>query len=391
LWFKLPKNKSTQKTILNIIFIYLSTTILLVITLSFLYITNQKEQIFTLHQEQSKLQANYIIEQLEILHDNIENEIAIYPKLDGVESAIYDIDKHLIYSTFKDKIDILDKQYLSTNNFTYFIYKVEPYYLGSAYLVIKKETTQEIKLKSQKIMLIVFFIILFIIFTSLIIVKLLIKPLSDNLELLDRFIQDTTHELNTPISAILNNIEMLDTQQLDNKNLKKINRIKIGATTIATIYDDLSFLLLNNKAKSNNKEINITNVLNQRIDYFQIIAKSKKIDFIIKNSVNIFLYIDLVKIERLIDNLISNSIKYSHPNSKIIITLNHGLLSIEDFGIGMSRDEISNIFTRYQRFNTVVGGFGIGYSIIYNIIKEYNISLSIDSIKNQGTKVTLKW
>ena len=240
-------------------------------------------------------------------------------------------------------------------------------------------------------MLIVFFIILFIIFTSLIIVKLLIKPLSDNLELLDRFIQDTTHELNTPISAILNNIEMLDTQQLDNKNLKKINRIKIGATTIATIYDDLSFLLLNNKAKSNNKEINITNVLNQRIDYFQIIAKSKKIDFIIKNSVNIFLYIDLVKIERLIDNLISNSIKYSHPNSKIIITLNHGLLSIEDFGIGMSRDEISNIFTRYQRFNTVVGGFGIGYSIIYNIIKEYNISLSIDSIKNQGTKVTLKW
>ena len=71
MWFRLPKNKSVRKTILNILFIYLFTTILLVVTLSFLYLSNQKEQIFSLHKQQSQIQSNYIIEQLEILHDEI--------------------------------------------------------------------------------------------------------------------------------------------------------------------------------------------------------------------------------------------------------------------------------------------------------------------------------
>ena len=64
---------------------------------------------------------------------------------------------------------------------------------------------------------------------------------------------------------------------------------------------------------------------------------------------------------------------------------------IEDFGIGMDQNEIKNIFTRYKRFNKNVGGFGIGYNIIYSIIKEYNMKLDIKSQKNKGTKVILKW
>jgi len=391
LWFKLSKNKSVRKTILNIVFIYLSTTILLVISISFLYIKNQKEEIFNLHREQTNTQANYIISKLEDFDEAIVDEVVIYPRIDGLESAIYDIDYNMIFSTFKQKIVFKDKKYISKDEYIYFIYKVEPYYLGTAYLVIQKQKGYELKSKYKKMVFVVLFIILFLILTSFIIAKMLIKPLSDNLILLDRFIKDTTHELNTPISAILNNIELLNLDTIDKKNLKKINRIKIGATTISTIYDDLSFLLLNNKQKSNNQNINISQTLYQRLEYFDILATNKHIEFKKEIKDDIYLVIDKLKIERLFDNLISNAIKYSNVGSKIIITLDEIHFSIEDFGIGMYEDEVKEIFTRYKRFDKTNGGFGIGYSIIYNIIKEYNIKINIDSLKDKGTKVILKW
>jgi two-component system OmpR family sensor kinase len=85
----------------------------------------------------------------------------------------------------------------------------------------------------------------------------------DALHLLDRFIKDTTHELNTPISAIITNIEMIDKDSLDDKLARKINRIDIGAKTISNIYEDLTFLTLNNKIISQNEELNTLKVWQQ--------------------------------------------------------------------------------------------------------------------------------
>jgi len=55
----------------------------------------------------------------------------------------------------------------------------------------------------------------------------------------------------------------------------------------------------------------------------------------------------------------------------------------------MSEDELSKIFDRYTRFDDTRGGFGIGYNIIYSVIKEYNIDIKIDSKKGEGTCVIL--
>jgi len=390
LLFELPKNKYIKKTILNVVIVYLFTSILLVFALSFIYIQNQKEQFKDLQSEQTNLEAKHIKEQLEILHDNLINEIAIYPR--DIQSAIYDIDNNLIFSTFPQIITKFNKKYYCKDNFSYFIYQLDTYYLGAAYLVIQKPKEYILKGLVLKFCIGILLVILFLIFTSFIIVKILIKPLTDNLNTLDRFIKDTTHELNTPISAILNNIEMLDLTKLDEKNKRKITRIKIGASTISTIYDDLSFLLLHDKQKSNNLNLNISNILYDRIEYFKAIASSKNIIFHIDIQSNIYLYIDKQKLQRVFDNLISNSIKYSYINSNIYIILKENNFIIKDEGIGMDPEEIKDIFIRYKQLNKKnVGGFGIGYSIIDTIIKEYNIDIDIISQKEKGTTVTLIW
>jgi len=397
LLFKLPQNKNIRKTILNVVSVYLVTTILLVLAISYMYITTQEKYIFSLQQEHIDIQAQQIINELETLDDNIVDEIAIYPRFENIKSAIYDVDKNLIFSTFDENITIIDKKYFLKNKFIYFVYNIEPYYLGAAYLVIQKEKTYELNTVLTKIASIVLAVILFLILTSFLLAKILLKPLSDNINLLDKFIKDTTHELMTPTSTILNNIEVLDLSSMNEKNIKKISRIKLGATTISNIYKDLSFLLLNNKQRSDNKNLNISEILNQRVEYFKILAENRDIFFSIDIQDEIYTIIDKHRIERLFDNLISNAIKFSSHNATIFVKLKSITSSkniefiIKDEGIGIKNSEINSVFTRYKKFNKNISGFGIGYDIINSIIKEYNIDIQITSQENKGTKVVLTW
>ena len=120
---------------------------------------------------------------------------------------------------------------------------------------------------SINIIILTLFIILIILITSMFLVKLILKPIRDNLNLMDRFIKDTTHELNTPISTILTNIELIENSTLDTKVKKKFNRIKTASLTISNIYEDLAFLILNHTVSSQNVNLNLNEIIKQRVEY----------------------------------------------------------------------------------------------------------------------------
>ena len=120
-------------------------------------------------------------------------------------------------------------------------------------------------------------------------------------------------------------------------------------------------------------------------------ATAKKIKFNLNIEENITLNIDKKKFERLIDNVLSNAIKYTNISTTIDILLTKSTLSIKDEGDGLSEKEIENIYEKYTRFDKAQGGFGIGYSIIKSITDEYDIKVDIESKEKNGTKVTLSW
>jgi two-component system OmpR family sensor kinase len=103
------------------------------------------------------------------------------------------------------------------------------------------------------------------------------------------------------------------------------------------------------------------------------------------------LYADRRKITRVIDNLISNAIKYNKRNGMIEITLLQGELQIRDTGIGIDEEKIPFMFDRYLRFNDSEGGFGVGLSIVKMILDEYAISIDVKSKEGEGTTMVLKW
>lgn len=381
-------NRAEKKTIYSVLTLYLTSTILVVSIVSYTYYSYQKN--ILIEQEKSLMieDAKEIFKKLGVLH-NSNQQMLKYPRSKKFNSAIFDIDKNILFSTLENsKIDFKSKFY-QYDRYHYLIYDISPYYLGAAYIVVEKKNKPIFKRIGFNVIIVASILIFIILVTSLFLVKLILKPLRDNIALLDKFIKDTTHELNTPISTILSNIELLKSSKFDLKTTKKINRVKTASLTLSNLYDDLVFLVLNHKVSSQDETINLNKLLEQRVEYFEILFSSKDLSVNIDQKEMCDIVCDKKKITRVIDNLISNSIKYTKRSTSIDIICDKNSFSIKDQGRGMNEDEILKIFDRYTRFDDTQGGFGIGYNIIHSVIKEYNIDIKIDSKKGEGTCVTL--
>lgn len=383
--------KSETRTLLGFSLLYSFLVLVILCVMFFLYYQFQKNLMLQEKRQILQTYSNSLISNLKELHINIDKD-NIYPRDEKYKSAIYDSDKKKIFSTLQSQIVKLDDVIYLKNDKIHFIKEPESYYLGSKYVVIEIPDDniwfENIKYK----MIISFFCaFLFMIFIGYFISKLFLKPMRDALHLLDRFIKDTTHELNTPVTAIITNIETIDKSLLDDKTLRKINRIEIGAKTISNIYEDLTFVTLNNQIISNNENINLSNILRQRVDFFLSIANMKKIRFETNIKDNVFIFCDIKKISKLIDNLLSNAIKYNKNSGFIKVILAKNSMIIEDSGKGMSSENLENLFDRYQRFDKSVGGFGIGLNIVSLIAKEYDFKIDVTSQLGVGTKVKVRW
>jgi two-component system OmpR family sensor kinase len=365
--------------------------ITIVIILSSLFYYETQEKLMLAEQRAKLTKYAYIqTKRLKVLHHYFE-ERRTYPRDIRFQSAIYDIDLRKIFSLLEDENIRFDEEIYLSKNHIYFVKSLDEYFLGAKYLILEIEddgiwrTTIWKSIIAYALLTFLFFIIF-----GFYLAKLFLKPMRDSIMLLDRFIKDTTHELNTPLSAILANIEMMDTDVMVEKNRKKLTRINIAAKTVSTLYKDLTYLTLEQEKENKDEDIALKSMIENRVEYFDILAKSKNITFVL-SLVHATIFMDKQKFSRVIDNIISNAIKYNKRGGKIEITLKENLLKITDTGIVIAEDKIPFMFDRYMRFNQSEGGFGVGLSIVKKIIDEYNIKIEVKSKVGKGTMVMLRW
>jgi len=382
--------RSEKQTLYRIATLYLLLSIIIIFGFSFMYYTAQKE--LMLQEKKAELQQDSkdFLLKLKQLHINFD-KTQVYPRSKAYESAIFDSDKKLIFATIPTQLSLHKILYLQ-DAMIHLVSIPESYYLGAKYVIIQVKDNALWYERTKKELLLfnlLAFSVMFVI--GYVLLRLFLKPMRDAIHLLDRFIKDTTHELNTPVSTIVNNIEMIDKTKLDAKTLKKINRIDIGAKTISNIYQDLTYLTLGNKIVVNDEKIDLGELLQERVDYFKSLANAKKVFMEVKIVTNTSLFIDRAKLSKLVDNLISNAIKYNKINGYIHIILNKNEIIFEDSGIGIAQENIVKMQERYTRFNNVSGGFGLGLSIVSSIAQEYKLKIKIESEEFAWTKVSLQW
>jgi len=379
--------QSEKKTLYSFLGLYIFFTIVILALTTTLYYNLQKE----LYNQQKTIALNQYANEFLIELDELKS-MDNYPIDKTYDTTLYDSNYNLIYSTLQTpKMQLSDIDY-NSNMIIRYIKNPYESFLNTQYLIvtIKQNQTswQSFILKEIVIYGGLFFI--FMITIGYFLLNLFLKPLKDMLHLLNRFIKDTTHELNTPVSTIRTNIEMIDKKNLEDEKLKKIiNRIDIGAKTISNIYDDLTYLILNHKIKSYDENIQLQELVHERVEYFKILADAKKIGFEVIYHEDKTLCMDKVKLSKLIDNIISNAIKYNKRKGTIRVIINNNKLIIKDSGKGIEKEHLDELFDRYSRFDTAIGGFGIGLNIVKMICDEYNIKIKFDSKVNEFTKVTL--
>ena len=381
---------SEKSSLLRFLALYTVLATMILLLLGIFYYKSQEELMFSNERIKLSTYANEQVKELKLLHHYFPSRTE-YPRSYNFNSAIYDIERVKIFSTLKNADVDFDKEIYRSGDKIHFVKYLDDYYLGAKYLFI--EVAEDKNWYAQTITNIIILGVLTLIIMAifgLFFVHILLRPMKNSIRLLDNFIKDTTHELNTPITAILANVEMMDTNVMVEKNQKKLHRINIAAKTVSHLYQDLTFLTLNHNQQSKDEWIDLKKLFEDRVEYFTILAGSKKVTFYLDLNYSA-IYIDIIKMTRVIDNLISNAIKYNKRLGAITIILRKEYFIVKDTGIGIEASKVSAIFERYSRFNNSEGGFGIGLNIVKSIIDEYGLKISVESVLGEGTDIRVEF
>ena len=234
------------------------------------------------------------------------------------------------------------------------------------------------------------FFLFALLFVALYLAKLSLRPLYEKIDTLNRFIKDSTHEINTPLSVISMSIETADLENLNERNLKRFNNISLAAKSLGSIYDALVHLSFNLDRPSKKELVDLNLLTTQRLSYFSpfFAKRGLKIEASLKPS---FINADLEDMSKILDNLLSNASKYASLNSKVRIILEPNFFSITNLGHGISKEQRLQIFDRYTRFNEYQGGFGIGLNLVKECCKKNGIEVKCTSELDGETTFSLSW
>ncbi|QOR00756.1 sensor histidine kinase [Campylobacter sp. 2014D-0216] len=257
-------------------------------------------------------------------------------------------------------------------------------------LIQGDDISKELGLIRFKVALAMVFSLVFVSIVGYFILKFALKPLEMRIRFLNNFIKDTTHEINTPISAILMSVESLERKK-NFEEIKALKRVKIAALTLSHLYSDLTFLNFYQAYEAKKDWIYLKDLIKERMEYFKIFLEQKNITLELFLEDDGKIYANKEQFFKMFDNLVNNAIKYNIKNGHIKITLLKQSLEIEDSGCGIAKENLANIFERYSRFNENQGGFGIGLSLVDKICKDHLIDIKVESELNKGTKFILSW
>ena len=216
------------------------------------------------------------------------------------------------------------------------------------------------------------------------------------LRLRRNLIQNVTHELRTPLTAISGNAELLLNDDNRDSRMRHAEIIKASAGRMAAMLNSLLdyFRLDNRKVTILSKPFKLSQIADILETEFAMQAKSKHQTLTVRNHANEVVNGDKNRILSIGGNLLSNAIKFTDSGTITLVTqYKDGMftLTVEDTGTGISEVQKERIFKPFERLGNAAtqDGFGLGLSIVKQLVELMDGHISVESEKGKGSKFTV--
>ena len=224
-----------------------------------------------------------------------------------------------------------------------------------------------------------------------------------------RFLFNMSHDIRTPMNAIVGFSGLLEKSIHDEKkSLDYIKKLRVSSDILLTIINQVLEMarIESGKITLNPESVNIREMVEAMNTVFESSLTKKSLEYQCSlNVVHDQILCDKTKMEEIILNVVSNSIKYTNPHGKITVSIDeldsedeknaNYKVVVEDNGIGMSQDYLPHIFEEFSREHTStetrVAGTGLGLPIVKSLVDRMGGTIEVESEEGKGTRFIMKF
>ena len=224
-----------------------------------------------------------------------------------------------------------------------------------------------------------------------------------------RFLFNMSHDIRTPMNAIVGFSGLLEKSIHDEKkSLDYIKKIRVSSDILLTIINQVLEMarIESGKITLSSESVNIREMVEAMNTVFESSLTKKSLEYQCSlNVVHDQILYDKTKMEEIILNVVSNSIKYTNPHGKITVSIDeldsedeknaNYKVVVEDNGIGMSQDYLPHIFEEFSREHTStetrVAGTGLGLPIVKSLVDRMGGTIEVESEEGKGTRFIMKF
>jgi len=275
---------------------------------------------------------------------------------------------------------------------------------GNTYIIFADNSYEKSSIRGFILGSILIFAVAFLLFLILswFLSRWALAPVEKAWKQQSQFVADASHELKTPITVILANLDILNAHREDTvgKQSRWIENTKEEAERMKQLIQDLLFLA---KSDANSvpvimSEVNYSDCVTDRALNFESVAFEKKVELDSDIAPKVRIIGNEGQLKQLVTILIDNAVKYAGLNGKVMIKMSSAnekaVLSVQNTGEPIAENEIGHIFERFYRTDKSrvhkEGGYGLGLSIAENIVKSHHGTITCRSNAEEGTTFTVE-
>jgi signal transduction histidine kinase len=222
----------------------------------------------------------------------------------------------------------------------------------------------------------------------------------------DDFVSMASHELKTPLTAINGYLEILEdslASKLGQEEKKYFKNIKNSSDRLRTLVNDILEVsrLEQGRISFEYSNVSAVEITQKVVDTLLPKAEEKKLKLYSENKTQTGedkIKVDADRLEQILINLVGNSVKYTDEGEVKVVVSKEGkrlVMAVEDTGIGMSQDQVNNLFSKFYRVKSKetkkVSGTGLGLWITKQLTEQMKGKIFVESIKGKGSRFSVSF